>query len=253
MDKIYYIYEIKNTLDNKIYIGCHETEDLEDGYMGSGLMLLAAMKKYGKENFQKTILEFCETKQKMFEKEKELVTEEFVNRLDTYNLNIGGHGGRISGWKHSDEARQKIGDANRRRDLESFSHPGWKHSEESKDKISAAHKGKKLSEETKKKLSEINKGKKLSEEQKRKISESSKGRVKSKEEIENIKKALIGNKLSEETKRKISEKLKGKKLSEETKEKMRKKIFSNEYRLKLREAQLARWERTRKEKEANCG
>lgn len=226
MDKIYYIYEIKNTLDNKIYIGCHETEDLEDGYMGSGLMLLAAMKKYGKENFQKTILEFCETKQKMFEKEKELVTEEFVNRLDTYNLNIGGHGGSISGRKHSEETKQRISESMKSKSKEWRDHitksiTGKKRTQEFCKNLSNKNKGKKLSEETKKKLSEINKGKKLSEEQKRKISESLKGRVKSKEEIENIRKALTGNTLSEETKRKISQKLKGKKLSEETKEKMR--------------------------------
>lgn len=59
------------------------------------------------------------------------------------------------------------------------SHKGWKHSEESKHKISEANKGKKrqpFSEETKRKLSEANKGKIISEEQKEKISAAMKGK-----------------------------------------------------------------------------
>lgn len=59
------------------------------------------------------------------------------------------------------------------------SHKGWKHSEESKHKISEANKGKKrqpFSEETKRKLSEANKGKIISEEQRVKISAAMKGK-----------------------------------------------------------------------------
>jgi group I intron endonuclease len=237
---MYYIYEIKNILDNKIYIGCHETDNVDDGYMGSGLILLLAMKKYGKENFQKTILEFCENKQKMFDKEKELVTEEFVKRLDTYNLNIGGHGGSIPGWKHTDEAKRKISEANYRRDPKSFSNPGWNHSQETKNKISEKLKGKQKTEEHRKKLSEANKGKKSSEETCKKLSEKSKGRKFSEETCKKLSEKLKGQKLSEDVKNKISETLKGHKLSEETKEKMR-------------QAALKRYKKIREEKEVLYG
>lgn len=53
----YYLYEIKNLINNKIYVGVHKTNDLNDGYMGSGKVIKRAMEKHGTENFTKVILE----------------------------------------------------------------------------------------------------------------------------------------------------------------------------------------------------
>lgn len=89
----YYLYEIRNNLNGKIYVGVHKTMDLEDGYMGSGKILRAAIAKYGAENFTKTILEHFESKEEMYSREKEIVTEEFLAREYTYNLRRGGLGG----------------------------------------------------------------------------------------------------------------------------------------------------------------
>jgi hypothetical protein len=58
--------------------------------MGSGVDLLKAYKKYGKENFEKTILEFFDNIDDMFKKEAEIVNNDFVLREDTYNKVIGG-------------------------------------------------------------------------------------------------------------------------------------------------------------------
>jgi hypothetical protein len=72
------------------YIGVHETHNLDDGYLGSGKILRNSVYYHGKENFKREILEFCENKKSMYEKEKELVTEELINNPKCMNLVIGG-------------------------------------------------------------------------------------------------------------------------------------------------------------------
>lgn len=55
---MFYIYEIKNLVNNKTYIGQHQYEqDInEDVYFGSGTILKKAIDKYGIGNFRKNIL-----------------------------------------------------------------------------------------------------------------------------------------------------------------------------------------------------
>ena len=89
----FYLYQITNLVNNKIYIGVHSTKDMNDGYMGSGINIQSAIKKYGINNFKKDILYTFDNAGDMYAKERELVTEEFLLRNDTYNLRIGGTGG----------------------------------------------------------------------------------------------------------------------------------------------------------------
>lgn len=60
--------------------------------MGSGKTLKAAIKKYGLENFEKTILYCFDSEDKAYLKESEIVTADFIKREDTYNLVLGGIG-----------------------------------------------------------------------------------------------------------------------------------------------------------------
>ena len=85
----YYLYQITNLVNNKIYVGIHKTNDMSDGYMGSGKVIKRAIEKHGIDNFQKVILETFENSEAMYACEKEIVTEEFLSRNDVYNLRRG--------------------------------------------------------------------------------------------------------------------------------------------------------------------
>ena len=98
----YLIYKITNNVNNKIYIGKHQTENKDDDYMGSGKIIKRAIEKYGIDKFTKEILYECNSLEEMNEKEAEIVDEEFVVRLDTYNIKLGGQGGWDYVHKYTD-------------------------------------------------------------------------------------------------------------------------------------------------------
>lgn len=90
----HYIYKTTNTITGKYYIGKHSSENIQkDPYIGSGLYLLRAIKKYGKKHFKREILFQYDNEIDAFEKERELVTQDFVLNNNNYNFQIGGKGG----------------------------------------------------------------------------------------------------------------------------------------------------------------
>lgn len=163
----YFIYKTTCLVNNKIYIGCHATNTLDDGYLGSGKLLFAAIRKYGKENFSRTILETFTNPEDMFSKERVIVNEDFILSKTSYNLVVGGSGGfkiqDIDDWKkklsasrkgrlppnkgklHSASTKQKISKSLKGKPAWNKGLPGtWvgkTHSEESKRKISISKKG----------------------------------------------------------------------------------------------------------------
>lgn len=87
---INFVYITKNTKNNKYYIGIHSTDKIEDGYLGSGKAIKAAIKFYGKEYFNRTIIEYTENRKDLLEAEKKWVTEEIINDKNSYNMALGG-------------------------------------------------------------------------------------------------------------------------------------------------------------------
>ena len=90
VQKYHYFYKITNIINNHFYYGIHSTNDLNDGYMGSGSRLKIAIKKYGIENFSKEIIKFFNNREELAKYEAEIVTESLVHDPNCYNMIVGG-------------------------------------------------------------------------------------------------------------------------------------------------------------------
>ncbi len=86
------VYKTTNSINGKYYIGVHSTQNLDDGYLGSGYLLKKAIAKYGRDAFTRSVLFHAFSKQDAFKVEREIVTEEFTLSKETYNLAVGGSG-----------------------------------------------------------------------------------------------------------------------------------------------------------------
>jgi hypothetical protein len=91
--RYHYIYKTKCVVTNKYYIGLHSTNNLNDGYIGSGKKLWYSIKKYGKENHICEIIEFLDSRIELKNRERELVNEDILKDPLCMNLKIGGEGG----------------------------------------------------------------------------------------------------------------------------------------------------------------
>lgn len=161
MDKKYHIvYITTNLITNKKYVGDHSTNDITDTYLGSGRHLKSSIKKYGRKNFKREILEFCESKIDAFN-----LQEKYINEYDTLSpngYNISKKGGSCSAkeysketiqrkkkFRHTTEAKKKISEGNKGTKQSNAHikkrispHIGAKRSNTTKANISAALKGK---------------------------------------------------------------------------------------------------------------
>lgn len=173
------IYKITNLLNSKIYVG----KDLHNRstYFGSGIMIRRAIKKYGKGNFFKEILEECSDIETLN------IQEIFwIKHLDAKNPDIG--------YNLADGGEGSA---------------GFRLSEEACNRIRNSRKGKTASPETRKKMSDAKKGKRWSE------AAFNSHKKEKKPEIPKIKKNMSecqkGIRRSQETRRRISEALRKRK------------------------------------------
>lgn len=172
LKKFHFIYKTTNLLNNKFYIGVHSTSNLKDGYLGSGKHLKRSIRKYGIDNFKLEILEWCNTRDELMEREKEIITENHINDPNCYNMKYGGLGGgkfyskehqfkcsQAAGLKHKErfdsdvEYREKylkkITESTKKR-IESGNLKSWKYN--------YSWVGKKHTEHTIQKMKELRKG-----------------------------------------------------------------------------------------------
>ena len=223
-----YIYKTTNLTNGKVYIGKSE-KDFNREYLGSGVLLSKAIKKYGKENFKVELIEDCNTIEDLNNREKFWITENMGK--DCYNIAEGGTGGNTMGnhpnkKTHYESISKKISEtlkghtvSDEQRKKQSKSHTGW-FSRLSEDEQTA------YKEKLSKKMKDVyknghpSKGKTLTDEHKTKLSEKAKelkfggdtwsnlNNEDRKSRSEKLSKSLKGRVLSEETKNKISNTLK---------------------------------------------
>jgi hypothetical protein len=93
---IHYLYKTTCLVTGRYYIGMHSTNNLDDGYMGSGKRLRYSMRKHGIENHKKEIIKFFETRELLVEAEKKAITPEMITDNNCMNIMCGGNGGYVS-------------------------------------------------------------------------------------------------------------------------------------------------------------
>lgn len=112
---MFIVYKTTCLINNKIYIGVHETEnpDVFDGYIGNSINIYNrrwaldhpkfpfhyAVIKYGIQNFKRETLFKFDTKKEAYDKEAEIVTEEFIKLNNNYNIAVGGDSPKAKSYK----------------------------------------------------------------------------------------------------------------------------------------------------------
>ena len=91
--KYHYIYKTTNVKNGKYYIGMHSTDDLNDGYIGSGKRLWYSINYHGKDNHVCEILEYCKDREELKLREREIVNEQLLSEDLCMNLCLGGGSG----------------------------------------------------------------------------------------------------------------------------------------------------------------
>jgi group I intron endonuclease len=178
MKKYYYTYLTICKINGKCYVGMHDTNKLNDRYIGSGKLLINAIKKHNKKNFLKIILKYGnQIECKEYE-------EYYIGVFDTlapnrYNLH---ETGGVSFYEHSEFTKSYLNEYRKGKTYEELY--GEERAKEIREKQSKNGKDikKPQTEEHIKRRALSNTGKKQSEETKQKIRASLTG-VKHSEEI----------------------------------------------------------------------
>ena len=145
---IYLIYITTNLTNGKKYIGSHLTSNINDNYLGSGVILKKAIKKYGKSNFQREIIAQLDNIDNMKELE-----EYYIEYYNAYNSNLfynaTKHAAGITKCTWGDKISKSM--------IGHTFNLGKTQSQDTKNKISESNKGKTRSKEFK-----LNRSKRMS-------------------------------------------------------------------------------------------
>lgn len=187
MKKYHYLYELRLKSDPRYYYrGKHSTENLNDGYLGSGSEVKHLVREQGSDCFTKTIFKFCSSLQEVLQEEEKYVGDLWTEDPFCLNLTPGGaFSGKLdmTGVPKSFETRKKLRD----------SHLGLKRSKETRQRISESKKGRKLniSPEIQERLSKL-RSRPRPESVRIAVSKAQKGRPKTAEHVQKMKECKVG-------------------------------------------------------------
>lgn len=115
------IYQIENLINGKKYIGRDSLN--RPGYLGGGTAIKNAIKKYGRKNFSKIVIEVCKDYKHLLEREEYWLNfYNVVKDSNFYNMITSSNG-----WEKGKSRPERLGKIN---------------SQETRDRISKAGKGK---------------------------------------------------------------------------------------------------------------
>lgn len=244
------IYQIKNLVNGKVYIGssvnirarwAQHRSDLRKARHHSAA-LQRAWDKYGSAKFEFSVIELVEDIDTIFDRETFYVRKaNSANGRDGYNTLV--IGGSALGFKHTDESRRKMSESQKKIPYEErlkycISFAGRTHTAETKALMSANSKRISPTPEQRAAISRVHKGKTISEEHKAISAETCRKRNQTPEHRAKVSAAHKGKTVSAEARAKLSAAAKGRKVSDETKEKIRLTLqnreFTPEHRAKIK-------------------
>lgn len=153
--KYHVIYKTTCTVTGKWYIGMHSTDDVNDGYMGSGSIIARSIKKHGKDNHVIEIVEYLPDRKSLSLREEEILTKELRKDPMCMNIRSGGTGNQ-PGKALKEETKTKMSVSLKKMWAE-LKESGYKKPKQSQEQIAnrvAKNLGQKRSEETKQRMRE---------------------------------------------------------------------------------------------------
>ena len=130
------VYVATNKINGKKYVGktikslkVRRQRHKKDTKRGCDCLFHKALRKYGLDAFGWAVEFESDNEKYLFKVEKELIIELRAKVPNGYNITDGGEG--ASGWRHSQEAREKMSKVQKGREF----------SQEHKNKISRANRG----------------------------------------------------------------------------------------------------------------
>jgi group I intron endonuclease len=239
------IYNIRNIINNKIYIGSSENlkKRLKDhlkelrANRHANNKLQNAWKKYGEQSFLFEVILFCD-KLDLIPNEQMFLDSYAIDQI--YNICL--KAGNTKGYKHSKDTKRKIGESSRG----NKNCLGKKLSKEHREKIRAKLFSRPVKNETKKKISEAKKGRKNSEEHNKKVSAGLKKFYLETKEVREMKGKKEGKKWTQEQKDRHSQIMRSPEVTLKLKSRP-KRITSEETKKKLRTSMALLVEKNRLE------